>query len=195
MIEQTQLSFFKKLLYLARNTPNYLVRLETGTVKLSYQVFKLTLSWLEKLMLMDDDRLPKLCFLRQLSLLDESTDARYNWVAQVKKFFEYIDLPDVISSLDLQILRTNKHFWLQSFYDKCFQEDLDMAVRTNYPLLSYGPDHLQTCQAYLPFKAHIGLKRFIAQLRLTNNHVFRATVSNITYSFPFDEHCTICNMD
>lgn len=62
LLEKVKLSFFKKLLSLPINTPNYVVRLETGSLHLSYRVFSLTLNWISKISTMDHSRYPRLCF-------------------------------------------------------------------------------------------------------------------------------------
>lgn len=57
-----QTSFYKKLLLLPKNTPGYALRLELGLTILSATVFKLTLNLIEKIILIADDRDPKICF-------------------------------------------------------------------------------------------------------------------------------------
>lgn len=40
----------------------YAVRLETGPLKLAANIFKMTLNIIEKILSVEDDRYPKLCF-------------------------------------------------------------------------------------------------------------------------------------
>ncbi|KAG5882477.1 hypothetical protein JTB14_004604 [Gonioctena quinquepunctata] len=72
-----QLKFFKRLL-LPSNSPDYAVRLDTGRVKISYAIFKSTPNFLEKLLVMEDNRLPKICFSRLVSLNYTGVDIKYN---------------------------------------------------------------------------------------------------------------------
>lgn len=47
-IEKIQNSFYKKMLHLPQNTPNYAVRLETGVPRLSILIFKYALNLTKK---------------------------------------------------------------------------------------------------------------------------------------------------
>lgn len=60
-IEIIQMNFFKRILLLPQNSPNYALRLEIGNVKQSSKVFQLTLNLIEKILCMNNDRFPKIC--------------------------------------------------------------------------------------------------------------------------------------
>lgn len=68
LIEGVQLSFFKKLLNLPNCTLNYAVRIETGASYLALLVLKNTLLWLNKVLLMENSRIPKRCLMRFIKL-------------------------------------------------------------------------------------------------------------------------------
>ena len=69
-IEKVQLIFFKHLLKLPMNTPNYALRIETGRLSLVYNVVKAGLRWLIKIEKMPEIRLPRLCLMRLKHLVD-----------------------------------------------------------------------------------------------------------------------------
>lgn len=48
-VEKVQLAFFKSLLALPINTPNYAVRVETGALKLAHKIFSRILNWIYKI--------------------------------------------------------------------------------------------------------------------------------------------------
>ncbi|XP_050507928.1 probable RNA-directed DNA polymerase from transposon BS [Diabrotica virgifera virgifera] len=79
VLEQVQVQFLKRILMLPISTPGYIVRVECGRVKLLYNIFKWTLNWLKKIYMMDDSRYPKMCFFRQLQLMEtDSREESYN---------------------------------------------------------------------------------------------------------------------
>ncbi|CAG5073493.1 Similar to X-element\ORF2: Probable RNA-directed DNA polymerase from transposon X-element (Drosophila melanogaster) [Cotesia congregata] len=89
-IEKAQVGFFKRLLQLPRCTPGYAIRLETGVSPLAAQVFDAALRWTTRILKMDNNRLPKVCFLRllELSNLEKQHTAANNrprnWVSQLR---------------------------------------------------------------------------------------------------------------
>lgn len=91
-IKKIQTSFYKKVLLLPKNTTGYALRFELGSTKLSATVFRLTLSFIEKIFSMNDDRYPKICFLRLKSLArGRKPHSKYNWCEQVGYLFELIE--------------------------------------------------------------------------------------------------------
>lgn len=59
-MERVQLTFLKSLLSLPICTPNYAVRLETGSLHLAFYVLKQTITWINKIFYsMDNSRYPR----------------------------------------------------------------------------------------------------------------------------------------
>ncbi|CAH1393776.1 unnamed protein product [Nezara viridula] len=78
----------EKRLYFARNTPNYIVRLETGREPVRMKVIKKMINLWTKLEFMPEERLPKLCFNRLKTLDKEKPDIDFNWVSQFRAIAE-----------------------------------------------------------------------------------------------------------
>jgi len=87
LLEKIQVSFLKRLLLLPSTTSGALLRIETGYIHLSYLIFKLSLNFLLKLLKMDENRLPKICFKRQVTLLSNSSP-HLNWALTLKIKFQ-----------------------------------------------------------------------------------------------------------
>ena len=68
-IDKLQNRFFKLILRLPTGTPGYLLRTETGSIKLSIEVLKRALNFLEKITRMDPDRFPKICLDELIELI------------------------------------------------------------------------------------------------------------------------------
>ena len=138
VLERVQVFFYKRLLLLPRFTPDCYLRLETGTGKLKWLIFKSCLNWLQKLLQMPDCRLPKLCFKRNMQL-HQGADPRFNWCTQLRSFFLEIDCLDVWSSLDVVSLKRQYTLLLDKYREKLLFGDLDAFAGTLYSGLSNIP--------------------------------------------------------
>ena len=60
--------------------PDHYVRLETGSKKLSVIIFKSILSYIKKILSMEDGRFPKICFnrLKKLAMENPNNNIIYN---------------------------------------------------------------------------------------------------------------------
>ena len=87
-LEKIQLLFFKRLFNLPQCTPSYAVRVELGRTYIGASIFMQTLNWLIKIMEMPSCRYPRICFLKQTSLMSNDNNLiKYNWANQIKKIF------------------------------------------------------------------------------------------------------------
>ena len=87
-LEKIQLTYFKRLLNLAQNTPNYAVRLETGKNHIALTIFEKVLNWIDKINNMPVERYPKIYFLRQLKIHKSNLgNKKYNWVSLICELF------------------------------------------------------------------------------------------------------------
>lgn len=84
-LERIQLKFFKRILHLPSNTPNYAVRLESDILSTEFYVFKSAIGELCRLHSMPNDRLPKLCWFR---LMDLAKNRKTSLVNYGKSIFE-----------------------------------------------------------------------------------------------------------
>ena len=68
-LEKVQNTFFRKLLILPRNTPGYALRQELGLDNIELTCFKLVLNFTQRVLEMEEDGYPKICFnkLKKLS--------------------------------------------------------------------------------------------------------------------------------
>lgn len=91
-IEKIQTEFFKKLLQTPKNTPAYAIRLEVGASQISTMIFEFILKYIKKMQNMSEERYPKKCFLKMISIKRQSSGnencTKFSWLNQVEKFFE-----------------------------------------------------------------------------------------------------------
>lgn len=85
-IEKCQTYFFKSIFCLPKYTPNYALRLEMGTVRVSFYVLQQIMAWWCCLLSMGEDRSPKLCYsqLKRYDNKGQNNTIIFNWVTQLK---------------------------------------------------------------------------------------------------------------
>lgn len=192
IVEKTQVGFFKRLLLLPLNTPDYLVRLEVGVVRLDYTVFKLCLNWLLKMFSFANTRLPKIVFLRLLELEDFDSPC-YNWALQMKLIFIDLGLNDVWNNLSFGSLKSHYDAILENFKQKLYSSDLQRLANSNYCVIY---KHLTVTSGpanYLTSKLPIKLVRIFCQIRLCSKTFVRITYKGSIYTINQEEICTLCN--
>lgn len=197
MLERVQVAFFKRLLCLPKNTPDYFVRLETGTVKLAFLCFKLALNLFIKVISMPACRYPFLCVQRLISLDSQSIQRRpSNWVGQIRSVYESVDMGSLWTPSDVQSLCKNKTKVLDAY--RSYLHDMDRLALTqssyglHYQLLSPS----QQPAEYLSFALPIKITRVVAQLRLASRRQLRIFSPGIeSASIDLTAICTICNLN
>lgn len=201
LLEKCQAYFFKSIFCLARNTPNYALRLEMGVVKLSYFVFRQVLAWWCKLLKMSDCRIPKVCYnqLKKVDELRSYNSPRYNWVTQLKIQLCSLGYEGVWR--DPSQVENNFKDILNKYYLQLIEQDWESLSASNYfgpykelkPRLMVADVEDKTTSLYLLWRTPIDRTRVAAQLRLCGTYV-KFYIGNIGYSWDGEELCSICNM-
>ena len=169
--------FIKKILYLPLNTPNYMLHIETGLPCMYIETLKLHFSYINKVLAMPDNRLPKL-------LAKETITSGIYWVKKWNNIFIEFNL-----NLDFNLPLNTLH---QSLIDKINQKDFE--THTNSALMSQFHDEYPNLNFTFPryfndsntqymmsliFKARCGLLNI-------NCRAFQTNTIGI---------CTLCNLD
>lgn len=195
VVERAQTDFFKRLLYLPRNTPNWAVRLETGNVHLAHRAMRLTYKWYIKVLKMDDSSLPKLCLLRLMNLAENQvSDDRYNWAVQFRLFLQKIDCLDLWGNLDPGQWEVRLEVAFKNYESSLRISDIVHALLSDarqfqlYPTVEVAP------AKYLTFRLPIALKRIMAQLRLANKYYSHLSYKKCLGKFNPGSICQNCNL-
>lgn len=186
-IEVVQTNFFKKILLLPQNTPNYALRLEVGTVKLLSKVFKLSLNLIEKILSMKKDRLPKICLLRLIKL-SKSTNTvyKYNWCLQLEKMFEFIGEKIVWNA---HFIRNNKERLIKTYDNFLRAEDVISLLNSRSLQLFPSLTLREGTQSYLRLKLPLNFLKIFAQIRLLNKYNTRIIFKNKIHKFDIEYCC------
>lgn len=83
-METCQIKNLKSILQCCRSTPNFILRLETGTKHIFYEIITRALNWWIKILKLNDTCITKTVYNR-LKHLDSSKKSKYNMVTTIKK--------------------------------------------------------------------------------------------------------------
>ena len=196
-LERVQTQFYKRILGLPQSTPGYAVRLETGISHIALTVFKNTVNWIIKILLMNEKRFPKISLLKQVSMIKYSeNNPKFNWALQVKRiFFEPIEREDLWDNLSSASLIAAKQELLNAYKDHLLRLDKLKKEKTT-SLMLYGGIRLKSgCQNYLTLRLPIRLYQAIAQIRLLNLYNCRLNIEGDIYRFKENTVCHACNVN
>lgn len=194
ILETAQVTFVKRLLSLPIHTPSYILRLETGLPNICVMVFKLALSWLHKILCMDESRYPRICYDRLVYLDANGLSSRqYNWVSQVGMLLLDAGCGRSMSDLNAGYLRANKRNLVDAYRRVLLGRDLESLQGSVFsgffPFFVFDGKP----KAYLNFKCPIYIQRIVAQLRLSNHRRLSFYINGCTYTINCMEVCMVCN--
>ena len=193
-VERVQSLYIKRILNLPHCTPDYALRLEVGVSHVGVLIFKQTLNWIIKLMSMPDNRYPKICFLRQLSLNSSSKIlSKYSWVKQIREnFFDLISENFNSNSLASGLL--NRKNELINTY-KIYLHNTDLVKREkSTSLILYTDLKLQeNCQKYFNIGLTWKALKILAQIRFLNVYSNRIIIDSNIYRFNNNDYCFNCS--
>ena len=192
-VEKVQSAFFKKLLFLPLNTPSYALKLETGTQRLSIQIFKNCLSWINKILEMEDNRYPRICFLKLVDLFNkfDKTEQKFNWVTQIQRqFFEPIGL-NLADYLKSEKIRKNINFLLDKLNRSYLREDIAKVSESSSLYFARFINYEISQSRHFNW-LKLDKLRSITQIRLCNKYNSRLILEHKLYTIRQNELCYWC---
>lgn len=195
-IEVIQSRFIKSLFLWQRNTPNFIVRLETGRYKLKVLLLKRILNWWVKLSNMSEERLPRLCFNRLIEIDKIRTKHEYdfNWVTQVRSIFESLGCREEFLSISRNYLIRRKDDILQKITTHLLSIDINRALNsTSNPTYRHiSSFNIGEPEKYLSFKVGFHKVRTVSQLRVCSPVAIKLYLKDATISLKGNDICTFC---
>lgn len=195
-LETVQSEFLKRLLYLPRTAHNATTRLEFDRVKLALPIFKQALSWTIRILEMDETRLTRICFFRQLKLHKDrngNISDKYNWITQLNSILSQIDMSHLLSYTDPAVWKSNVPVALEKFRLHLKISDL-IAFQQSSTLICKPLRSISDGSApYLNERRNDHVIRVLAQVRLASTHYLRFTIRSISYVINQKAICTICD--
>ena len=192
ILEKLQCTFFKKILNLPSCTPGYAVRLEVNRCHISLKIFKLILNWINSIILMPNNRYPKIVFLK-LTELSKRPDCilKYNWISLIKKhFFEPIGELEIWNNIGTFTISESRNNLLSEFSYYLKSLDFDSRIHSSslllYPNIEYSINNNWIS---------LENKAFITQLKLMNVYNNRLIINNKIYILDKKCICEYCNLN
>lgn len=195
VIEKAQMNFFKRLLCLPANTPNWNLRLELGIVHIAHKAMKLTWNWFIKILELPEYCIPKLCMLRLIALANDPIGATaLNWASQFKEFLVRMNCEDLWASRDptLWSSRTDavsRQYELELRMADVARSQVSRACQLNIPR-----DTNSGLAKYSTLKLPFYIKRAIAQLRLSSQYNAKITLPKCAGKLNPHAICENCNL-
>ena len=193
-VDNTQTGFFKQLLNLPANTPSYAVRLETGRPPINFIILKQAFNWSAKVLLMNDSRYPKICFvkLRTMALTNQTTSG--NWFAQINDLISACPASHLWSHSENSLSQDHINTMFTQYRQICFVSDSNrLRQSTSLQILATILPTADTTP-YLLLRLPLHDIRVLAQLRFLNNFNPRIITDKIC-KFNYDEKCRCCTIE
>lgn len=192
-MEELQMYFFKRLLGVERTVPGYLVRLETASPPFSLRVIKQAIKYWIKLMLMEEERYPRLCLEAMYKeWSDGNYNSTYNWVAQLHLCLQRLGFANFCKMDNIADMYAEIPHILTRIIDMKRQEDISAMhnSKRHSHYIKMWDDEMQPTKyllLHLPQK-HLNI---IAQLRLNDGRIVH---EKFRHSFDSDTLCGHCNI-
>ncbi|CAG5084250.1 Similar to Transposon TX1 uncharacterized 149 kDa protein (Xenopus laevis) [Cotesia congregata] len=190
-LESAHLEFYKKILSLPVCTPNYALRIELNLQHTSILVLKQALTWVIRILEMDESRLPKKCFLRLNALRYTFNNSKHNWVQQLAVLLNLVQEADLLNKLDPTIWKSRKQDILKKYSNHLKKLDADRYANSS------------SCQFILPNPIYNlsqvlnnpqRLIKPIIQIRLSNFYSSFISIDRETLTLTPQKHCQLCHL-
>uniref|UniRef100_T1HMI0 Uncharacterized protein n=1 Tax=Rhodnius prolixus TaxID=13249 RepID=T1HMI0_RHOPR len=160
------LRYFKCLYHWARNTPNHLVRLETGYNHIEVEIVKRMFLWLNKVNNMPDYRLPRIC-MERLRALDKWPDNKvyYNWFTQLKEKLVVVGMREYMDINNRCAVKRVLGNLIEKFSNHHVSRDVEAAINSRYNSFYRNISTLGLGEQYLEIPNSLSKRRIISQLR------------------------------
>ncbi|KAI5739178.1 hypothetical protein M8J77_015968 [Diaphorina citri] len=197
VMEKGQNEFFKNLLYLARSTPGYMLRRETGVPWIKYHVISQALNWILKLEEMPPHKYPGICYRRLLELHERGVNChRGNWVTQMSECIDDAGInPDRLWSgnIDYESKKKIVVEIAENMNKNLQQNDKERCVLSTYSTKYSQIKKDSEVENYLKCRAHIESLRLVAQARMAGRFIYFYVLNKAHY-WKAENLCRNCDL-
>lgn len=193
LVEKVQTSFYKQLLSLPNNTPDYAIRLETNRPPVAYHVLNLILSWASKILSMPNTRYPKILFrkLKELHIRDPNSSP--NWFSKVNNIFASCELSQSWVNRDSPFNEAERHSILTNYLNRSVLNDKTSLTNSSSLLLLPSLNLPAAGHSYLSLNLPLNFVKIFAQIRMYNKFNPRI-IENDIYKFDPFPYCPCCHI-
>lgn len=197
-LEKVQVRFYKFMLFLASNTPNHLIRKEFTVKNIKTMWLQRTLNWWLKLLIMENTRLPKICFH---IFKDDNTliVEKYNWCLQLQQILIDTGYGQLWQEENPRIVKENMQHIINSYEELLSAEDQIKIESFKFNTLYKGIISSKVMNPPANVYFNISLTnseiRFLAQLRLACEGLMNIKLRGCTLAFSLGEPCELCEFN
>lgn len=193
-IETAQVKYFKNQFYWPRNTPNYIVRNETGTYKIHLDIVEKMLKWWLKILLMEDHRYPKICLKTLIEFESrQPLNTKHNWAAQLREVLVKVGYEELYRNGTHEQIKENLEEILEKFKFILREEDTNRINNSTYSSI-YKETLRGGVERYLTLDTHINKIRVVSQLRVAAKNCIRIYANRMSYKIDTEVICSLCGM-
>lgn len=188
-LEKSQNSFLRKLLRVPPSTPGYFLRLETGSVKITHQVFKSTLDFWIRTLKRPPTALAKMCLQEQLrwNASSSTSNNKYCWATSMVATLRQLREFSADDLLSYETMHNWRNMLIAKHATTLQQQDLDRAKASNFlPMYQYLKTDTERSD-YFTHNLPISIVQLIAQLRLN-----RFSVKTGNHYIKLESQCLLC---
>lgn len=190
-LEKCQIKFLKSILQCPRTTPDYMLRIETGTYHTVSELIKRTLNWYFKVNNMDPTRYPKIILDRLIHLDGVSINkVEFNWYSQIRDLFSQYNLSE---HWNANFTKSKINDIVTAFKTTSMNMDMELLKNSKYNNHYKLIKKEFLTENYLLTNMSIAKVRVIANLRLQNKRIFSVIYNKVKYHWETNLKCTICN--
>ncbi|BES91195.1 Reverse transcriptase (RNA-dependent DNA polymerase) [Nesidiocoris tenuis] len=189
-LEIVQSTFIKSTLCLPRSTPGHFLRVETGSLPVKAKIFRRTVHYWQKILNMERDRWPRLCYEELLKAVDDSsTYSSLNWVRRLRDSLLPIGMgwllndPERVQTKDL----------IKAYENHCTSSDIARVCESGYGFYFRNLADFTERQWYLGSKKNLQIERIIAQMRTTSKNEIRFYAKGSAHKISCETVCNVCN--
>lgn len=194
-IEKVQTYFIKRMLGVPRYTPGYMVRTETGRIKLEVEVMKRALRYWRKITQMREKRFPRRCWEKFKTLDKKIPDIKRNWVTQIRNIIQQYGYDTTNLTKVIEQEGTQQKI-LEGIAKKSIEEDRNRISRSTYSeaYKNIKNGEIFKRAEYLNMSIPLVTKRIMAQVRLAGKLGWTTTTeAGIRHRIDETLTCRICN--
>lgn len=196
-LESANLFFFKRFLNVPICTPNYALRLELDLDHFALTALKAALSWVRKILEMPENRLPKICLLKLVSLTKTPyNSSRLNWIQQLADLLASIEEESILENLTASHWKLRTPEILDKFkkHHRYMDSERYRSSSACQFVFNLSSRHLSASHVILtslPFH----LARLLCQIRLASRYATHLSIGRHTLRLHPQKDCPSCGLE
>lgn len=191
-LERVQGIFFKTVFNWPQNTPNYIIRCETGRKNIAVNALKIILNWWQKILKMNNTSLPKICYNRLIELdINRGMLPKYNWASQLRELLQNLNLNYIWEEQNPQTIKDQLENILTNYQNQLLIIDKNKILDSSYSSIYQHIIHENI--TYFKLNINFNKIKLISQIRVSGHLTVKLHANTCVYKWKQEDLCRICN--